>query len=589
MSHVDDGHRAAILVVSRDPAVTKGLEAELTKRYSADYDVISVAPAALHSQMTRMRAEGAAVALVLGGFGGEDADGIELLTSVRMIYPTAVYVPAVQWGDFGSAEPIFDALTMGKIDHWVMRPEGAPDEEFHRSITDFLSDWSNRQGGGFEAVRVIGPQWSQRSQELRDTFSRNRIPLGFYDSDTPTGARILADLGLQSPALPVVVLRFGAARNVLVDPSNLDIAEAFGLMAPIPEDEIFDVAIVGAGPAGLGAAVYASSEGLRTVVLEREAVGGQAGSSSLIRNYLGFPKGVSGNRLAFEAYLQAWSFGATFVFMREAERLDSEDGTHRLHLSDGSVITARSIVVATGVAYRDLGIAALEALHGRGVFYGAAVSEAPAMRGKQVYVVGGGNSAGQAAMHLARWAERVTILIRRSSLAATMSDYLIREIDSAPNIDVCPRVQVVGGTGAEYLESLVIEELDTGIRHSAPASGLLVLIGSEPHTDWVGPAVARDGWGFILTGLDLTAAEADAEGGAHGHAPGAGVDAAGPHQRWPLARPPLLLETSTPGVFAAGDVRQGSAKRVASAVGDGAVAIQLVHRYLNQYAPAATR
>jgi thioredoxin reductase len=367
----------------------------------------------------------------------------------------------------------------------------------------------------------------------------------------------------------VVALQFGSADSVLADPSNLDIAEAFGLMDPVPEDEVFDVAVVGAGPAGLAAAVYASSEGLKTLVIEREAVGGQAGTSSLIRNYLGFPKGVSGNQLANDAYQQAWLFGTTFLVMREAERLHDLGQVRRLALSDGTTITTRAVVVTTGVTYRQLGAARLAALQGRGVFYGASVSEAPVMRGRHVYVVGGGNSAGQAAMHLARWAEQVTILIRRSALAATMSDYLIREIESAANIDVWPRVEVTDGTGDDCLQSLVVEELDTGIRHEVPASGLFILIGSEPRTYWLGDCIARDPWGFILTGPDLAAP--DTNGAEPGHL-----------DQWPLERPPLLLETSMPGVFAAGDVRQGSVKRVASAVGEGAGAIQLVHRYLDE-------
>jgi thioredoxin reductase (NADPH) len=394
--------------------------------------------------------------------------------------------------------------------------------------------------------------------------------VGFYDATSVQGRRIIEDLGLEEPALPVVAVQFSSANSVLIDPSNLDIAEAFGLLTPVAEDDVFDVAVVGAGPAGLAAAVYASSEGLKTLVIEPEAVGGQAGTSSLIRNYLGFPKGVSGSQLANDAYQQAWLFGTTFLVMREVERLDEMGGVRRLALSDGTTITTRAVVVATGVTYRRLGVARLEALQGRGVFYGASVSEAPAMRGQHVYVVGGGNSAGQAAMHLARWAEQVTILIRRSSLAATMSDYLIREIESAANINVWPRVQVTDGAGSDCLQALVIDELDTGIRHEVPAAGLFVLIGSQPRTDWLSGVVARDPWGFVLTGPDLPVPDTSPDAGTASRS------------HWPLQRAPLLLEASLPGVFAAGDVRQGSVKRVASAVGEGAVAIQLVHRYLDE-------
>ena len=574
--HSTDRHRAAIIVVSDDPAVRESLDAELTKRYAADYDIVTTTSESLRPLATQMRAEGAPVALVLGGMGGADPDGIEVLAGVRRIHPTAVYVPTVRWGDWSTAQPIFEALTLGKIDHWVTRPEDAPDEEFHQAITDYLSDWSTRRGRGFEAVRVIGERWSPRSQELRDTFSRNGIPIGFYDAASATGRRMLADLGLDAPALPVVLLRFGATRNVLVNPSNLDIGEAFGLMTPIPPDEVFDVAVVGAGPAGLGAAVYASSEGLKTVVVERQAVGGQAGTSSLIRNYLGFPKGISGNRLAFSAYQQAWSFGTTFLVFRDAEGLTaSDEANRRLELSDGSTISARTVVITTGAAYRQLGVANLEALQGRGVFYGAAVTEAPAMHGKRVFVVGGGNSAGQAAMHLSRWAKQVTILVRGQSLADSMSDYLIREIEAAPNVDVRQRVRIVDGSGTDCLEWLMIEDLNSGIRRTVHADGLFLLIGSQPRTDWLAGAVARDRWGSIHTGPDLATANAAAP---------AARPANGPVP--PFRRAPLLLETSMPGVFAAGDVRHGSVKRVASAVGEGAVAIQLVHRYLEEYARA---
>ena len=331
---------------------------------------------------------------------------------------------------------------------------------------------------------------------------------------------MLHELGLESAELPVVVLRFGAERSALVNPSNLEIADAFGVMTPIPAGEVFDVAVVGAGPAGLAAAVYASSEGLRTVVVEREAIGGQAGTSSMIRNFPGFSQGVSGSRLAQEAWQQAWLFGTTFVYMRQVEGLSREDGHHRLQLSDGAALAARTVVITTGATHRRLGVPTLEKLQGRGVFYGAGVSEAPAMRGRNVFVAGGGNSAGQAAMHLAKWADQVTVLVRGESLAVSMSDYLIREIDAAPNVGVTYRVEVVGGAGSDHLESLVLEDRESGTRRSVPADALFVLIGSQPQAEWLGHSVARDQWGFILTGPDLL-------GG------GAG--------RWRPGRPPLPL------------------------------------------------
>ena len=562
------GAQAAIVIVCREPSVREVLNRELSKRYGADYQIVVCdRPAELESWMRDLPAAGLPVALVIGGVGAQDPDGVEVLAAIRSIDPTALRVAAVRWGDWESVRSIFEAVTLGKIDHWVTRPVEAPAEEFHRSITEFLREWSSQRGGGFEVVRVIGERWSARSQELRDLFSRYRVPVGFYDASSECARQMLDELGLQSPELPVVVLRFGAERPALINPSNLEVADAFGLMTPISAGEVFDVAVVGAGPAGLAAAVYASSEGLRTVVVEHEAIGGQAGTSSMIRNYPGFSQGVSGAKLAQETWQQAWTFGTTFLFMRQAQSLSRRDGHYRLRLSDGNVLTSRTVVIATGATYRRLGIPRLEDLQGRGVFYGAAASEAPAMRGRTVFVAGGGNSAGQTALHMAKWADQVTVLVRAESLADTMSDYLIREIDATPNVDVTYRVQLAGGTGTGHLQSLELANTVSGARRSVPADALFVLIGSQPRTEWLGESVARDPWGFILTGPDLL----------------------GETARWPLDRPPLPLETSLPGVFAAGDVRRGSVKRVASAVGEGAGTIPLVHRCLETMAiaPAA--
>src|SRR5215467_831816 len=553
-----EGAQAAIVIVSRDPGAREILHRELSKRYGGDYQIVAFGrPGELAAWIRDLRAAGLPVALVIGGVGAQDRDGVEVLAAVRAIDPRAVRVAAVGWGDWQSVRPVFDAVTLGTVDHWVFRPVQAPDEEFHRMITGFLREWGSDRGGGFEPVQVIGQRWSARSQELRDIFSRYRVPAGFYDATSGHGRRLLHELGLESAELPVVVLRFAAEQPALANPSNLQIVDAFGVMTPIPPGEVFDVAVVGAGPAGLAAAVYASSEGLSTVVVEHEAVGGQAGTSSMIRNYPGFAQGISGARLAQEMWRQAWAFGTTFRYMREVKSLAQNYGHYRLRLSDGSVLAARTVIIATGATYRRLGIPALEDLQGRGVFYGAAVSEAPAMRGRNVFVAGGGNSAGQAALHMAKWAAHVTILVRAESLADTMSDYLIRQIDAAPNVDVHYRVQIADGTGTGHLESLVLEDTASGQRRSVPADALFVLIGAQPRTDWLGDAIARDQHGFILTGADLPA---------------------GTHARWPVTRPLLPLETSLPGVFAAGDVRRGSVKRVASAVGEGAATIPLVHR-----------
>lgn len=525
----------------------------LRRRYEQDYLLrVHVDVASVRDTLEQLRAVGTDVALLMVGYGEEEPDGLTVLESLH-VERTALRVAVVRWGDWSTARPIFDAIGMGLVDRWITVPELETDEEFHRTVSEFLDDAASRRGASFEAVRLVGQRWDSRTQHLRDLFDRNHIPTGFYDAATPDGRAILHGTGVQGPTLPVVLLHFRRDATVLQNPTDIQIADAFGLFEPVGKEEEFDLTIVGAGPAGLGAAVYAASEGLRTIVLETEAVGGQAGTSSLIRNYLGFPSGIPGSRLAFRAYEQAWTFGARFHFMRAATGL-ARSGDHlSVGLSDHSALRSAAVIVATGAAYRRLGVPELEALTGRGVFYGATVSEAPAMRGQQVYVAGGGNSAGQAAVHLARYAERVTILVRRATLAETMSEYLIREIDAAPNITVRHRTEVVGGTGTEFVESLRLRHVDTGAEEEVPGV-LFVLIGAEPRSHWLGDGVAKDRRGYVLTG-----------------------DAA-PHERGLPA--PALLETSVPGVFAAGDVRHGSVKRVASAVGEGALAVSLVHSHL---------
>jgi thioredoxin reductase (NADPH) len=558
--------QAAIIVICREPRARDILSRELCKRYGADYQIVVCdQPEQVAPWMRDLLAAGLPLAMVIGGVGGRDSDGIEVLAAIRRIDPTALRVAALAWGDWASTRSVFDAVTDGTVDHWVTRPEQSPAEEFHLSITEFLREWRSQRGEGFEAVRVIGQQWSPRSQELRDLFARHRVPTGFYDVASAQGRQVLRELGLTSADLPVVELRFGAGQPALINPSNREIADAFGLMTPISSEEVFDVAVIGAGPAGLAAAVSASSEGLRTLVIEHEAIGGQAGTSSMIRNYPGFSQGISGSKLAQETWRQAWTFGTTFLYMRRAESLSRTDSHYRLQLSDGSELASRTVVIATGATYRRLGIPHLEDLQGRGVFYGAAASEAPAMRGRKVFVAGGGNSAGQTALHMAKWANQVTVLVRAATLADSMSEYIIREIAATPNIDVFYHVQVADGAGTDHLQSLVLRDTVSGARRSVSADALFVLIGSQPRTQWLGDSVARDQWGFILTGADMPA--------------GAGAG-------WSDGRSALPLETSLPGVFAAGDARRGSVKRVASAVGEGAGTIPLVHRYLEAMATA---
>jgi thioredoxin reductase (NADPH) len=422
-------------------------------------------------------------------------------------------------------------------------------------VTGSLEEWWRERGARGETVTVIGDDPSARVHEIRDVLARNSVPFGFYPSHSQEGRAALRRLGVSEPAGPVLSVYTGV---VLVDPTNAEVAEALGLDVR-PAGRTYDVVIVGAGPAGLAAAVYGSSEGLRTALLEREAFGGQAGTSSRIRNYLGFPGGVSGVELAQRAYEQAWVFGTHFVYGNPATSLAKGQDLLVVGLEDGSEIRARAVVIATGVSYRRLGVPELEALVGAGVFYGAGTVEAHAVAGKPAFVVGGGNSAGQAALHLAKYARQVTILIRSPSLAASMSDYLIRQIEAAPNVDVRYRCEVTGGGGSGHLEQLLLRDRDSGEAELVPAAGLFVLIGAQPLTGWLPETTRRDQWGFVLTGADT-----------------------GEH--WPLQRAPYLLETTTPGVFAAGDVRHGSIKRVASAVGDGSIAIRLTLHWRPRYA-----
>jgi thioredoxin reductase (NADPH) len=550
--------RPVMLAVDDDAEALSRLERELCKRYGSDYRVVCEAsPEAGMRRLRECEEAGDEVAAVLADQWMPGMSGVEFLTRVRELYPTAKRALMVAWGDTTTSKPILRAMSLGRIDYYVNKIWGSYDERFHRIVSEFLYDWAKDHLPKFEEIRVIGEQWSARSHELRDLLGRNGVLHTFHPADSEKGRELLAQVGQTPGDLPVVILFDG---QVLVDPSNTRIAEACGVNPSLKKTS-FDLIVIGAGPAGLAAAVYGASEGLDTLIVEGEAIGGQAGTSSLIRNYLGFPWGVSGAELARRAAEQAWLFGGTFVFMRHATGLRRAAGELAVMLSCGTEVTARAVIVATGASYRRLNIPGLEALHGTGVFYGAAVTEAQAMRGKEVYVVGAGNSAGQAALHLSKYASRVTVLVRGDSLAASMSRYLIKEIEAEENVEVRTNTRVVDGGGQGRLEHLALEDSLSVLTETVPAAGLFVLIGAKPHTGWLPEEVERDEVGFIFTGRD---------------APSYGR----PRHGWHLGRLPLALETSIPGVFAVGDVRHGSVKRVASAVGEGSVAIQTIHEYL---------
>lgn len=556
--------RPVLLIVDDDPDTRQIVEQEVRKRYAADYEVVGEGSAASALQrLQALKAAGGEAALLLADLWMPEMTGVEFLAQANELYPLTRRMLIIGWNDESAAAEVLRAIALGQIDVFVVHPWEPPDEAFHRGVTEALEHWSQLHRPK-AVVRIVGEQWAPRSHELRDLLKRNSIPYGFYDRHSAEGQRLLQSARPAPGPGPVLILRDG---RVLADPSNAELAQVLGARTR-PEPQGYDVTIVGAGPAGLSAAVYAASEGLCTLVLEREAMGGQAGTSSRIRNYLGFPWGISGGELASRAFTQAQLFNATFVFTQQVTALRAEERERVLVLADGTAIRSRTVVLAMGVTYRRLGIPRLDALTGAGVFYGAAVTEAQAIQGQEVFVVGAGNSAGQAALYLAKYAARVTMLVRGPSLATSMSDYLIHELAACDNVEVRLQTRIIDGDGGHRLQHLVLQDTASGSTEIVPAAALFVLIGAQPHTAWLPETISRDERGYILTGQDLIRA---------GSAAG----------RWGLSRPPHLFETSMPGVFAVGDVRHRSAKRVATAVGEGATAILLVHEYLSE--PQAER
>ncbi|HZO35634.1 MAG TPA: FAD-dependent oxidoreductase [Solirubrobacteraceae bacterium] len=554
-----------LFAVYEDEDVLDRLRTQLGTRYGHDYRVQCLAdPDEALRLLAEIAAAGEEAALVLAGNVLWDADGGEGLERVRALHPhakRALLVPPDVWTNHASAEAIRDSIALGRIDYYVVNPAPGLDEGFHVAITSFLLEWASDRRLVPQTIHVVGEEWSGRAYELREVLERCAVPHAFCLADSDQGRELL---GRASPetSLPLILLPNGRA---LGNPTDAEMAVVAGAPSDLAA-HAFDVVIIGAGPAGLSAAVYGSSEGLRTLVVDEGGIGGQARSSSLIRNFLGFPKGISGSLLAEQAYEQASVFGTDFLFMHRATSLARVGDRLELTIVDGRRVTARAVILAAGATYRRLGVPALEALTGAGVFYGGAASEAHALSGKDAFVAGGGNSAGQAALHLARYAREVTIVIRGDSLGAGMSHYLVREIGATPNVTVRTETVITGGAGEGRLERLVLRHGADGEETTVAADALFVLIGARPHTDWLPAEVARDERGFLLTGDEV-----------------AGGD-------WPLDRRPLPLETSMPGVLAAGDVRHASVKRVASAVGEGSIAIQLVHGLLTdeRVRPAAS-
>jgi thioredoxin reductase (NADPH) len=544
-----------LVAVDDDPDLLREVERELHNRYVPDYRVccLSSMDGAL-ARLEELAAAGEDVALVLAGEVLARAPGTGLLAEVRRLFPHAQRVLLIGWGHLGdpsTGDAIFEAISRGRMDHYLLRPSPPPDEQFHLAISSFLLAWADARRRAPHSVDVVGETWSGRAYELREVLERCALPHRFFLAGSDEGRTLLAGAGVRR--FPLLVMPDG---TILEDPSDAEIAKASGTTVA-PDGDQYDLVIVGNGPAGLSAAVYGASEGLHTLCIDSGGVGGQATSSSSIRNYLGFPRGVSGGELARRAYEQAWVFGASFAFMQRATQLRRERDGIVVGLDNGGVVTGRAVVLAMGASYRRLDVAALEALRGAGVFYGAAASEAPLVSGENAYVVGGANSAGQAVLHLARYARRVTLVVRAATLDAGMSHYLIRQIEATPNVEVRTGAEVVDGGGDGWLERLVLRDRSGGEEETVSAHALFLMIGARPHTEWLPPTVERDPGGFVMTGSDLSADALAA-----------------------LGRRPLALETSLPGVLAVGDVRHGSVKRVASAVGEGSIAIQQIHRLL---------
>jgi thioredoxin reductase (NADPH) len=545
--------RPILLAVDDDVSVLEAVVQDLRRKYGATYRIMRAAsgPAALDT-LTQLKTRDEPVALIISDQRMPGMTGVEMLERARDIYPDARRILLTAYAD---TEAAIRAINTARIHYYLNKPWDPPEEKLYPVVNDLLDDWQAGFLPPFEGLRVIGHRWSLNDHRLRNFLSRNHVPYRWIDvSAGDEGLNLLKDRQLDPEKVPVVLLSDG---SVLVDPDLETLAGSVGLRVQAAQD-FYDIVVVGAGPAGLAAAVYGASEGLRTVVIEPEAPGGQAGSSSRIENYLGFPSGVTGADLGRRAYAQAARFGAEFVTQRATGM--RIDGQYRfLQLADGREISSHCVLLAPGVQYRKLDIPGADRLTGRGIYYGAALVEALGCQGEEVFMVGGANSAGQAALHFARYATKVTMLVRGVGLSATMSKYLIDEIAHTSNIVVDASTQVLEAIGDEHLAELRLRNPSGELE--VPASMLFIFIGAAPVTSWLPKCIMRDEKGFILAGPDLRK---------DGKLP----------EVWTEKRDPFLLETSVPGVFVAGDVRAGSVKRVASAVGEGSIAVQFMHQYL---------
>jgi len=550
-----EASKPVLLTVDDDPGVSRAVARDLRRRYGQDYRIVRAESGRQALEALReIKLRGDPVAVLLADYRMPEMSGLEFLEQAMDLFPNARRALLTAYADTDAA---IQAINVIDLDHYLLKPWEPPEEKLYPVVDELVELWRTADDQPVTATQVVGHRWSARSYEVRDFLARNSVSYRWLTADQPEGRRLLEAAGLDEAAIPLVVTPDGGS---LVDPSLEELAARVGL-STTPATDFYDTVIVGGGPAGLGAAVYAASEGLRTVLVEREATGGQAGQSTRIENYLGFPDGVSGVQLTDRARRQATRFGAEILTAAAVTGLEVRGSSRVVRFADGGEVAAHTVVLATGVAYSTLDAPGTAELTGRGIFYGSAVTEAPSCADEDVYVVGGANSAGQAAVFLSRHARRVTILVRADGLERSMSHYLVRQIRDTPNIEVRPNTTIAGASGGEHLERLRLCDTGTGVVEEVPAAFLFVFIGAAPCTDWLDEVVQRDPRGFVVTGPDLLVGGKRPRG-------------------WPLDRDPYYLEGSVPGVFAAGDARANSVKRVASAVGEGAMAIQLVHRYL---------